>query len=741
MSFLIHNSTRRKALCFGLLTLTALNLVGRAPGGPRSIASTSTPRERESGSVYEKAPPFRTRVLPILTKAGCNAGACHGAATGQGGFKLSLLGYDPEEDFARITREFSGRRIDSNFPEESLFLRKPTQQIDHEGGRRIRRNSPEYQLLVDWIRAGAPYGPPDLYVSGIQVTPADSLRAATNEIVQLKVIAQLSDGTSEDVTSLALYTANDEALAEVSKTGELTTRGKGVTSVMIRYSGQVTAARIAVPFAQNEIQTANFPSQNFIDDYIRTELQRLQISASPPASDSEFLRRVFLDLIGRLPSLGETRSFLAQPGTLSRREMMIDQLLQREEFVDFWTMKLADLLLISGKHGGEAATKAYYRWLRDQIARKTGFDEMTRALLTATGETTKCGPANFLMLANDPRDLAEHVGRIFLGTQIACARCHAHPADRWTQQDYHRFAAYFANLTRDGGVIRASMPGELVNPKTGQPFSPKPLGAPARASRNGADPRLELAQWLTSSENPLFARTIVNRIWKHLLGRGLVEPVDDLRPTNPPTLPALLEALADHFARGGHDLRGLIRTIANSRTYQLTSRTAGLNQLDDRFYSHAYLKELAPQVYVDAVAQVTDLPDHFVGYPSGTRAVQLVDTSSPVYALDVLGRCRRDRVCDGQSTSGGGVAQALHLINGETINAKLHGGRVRQLLSRAAGPREIVEELYLRALTRVPNPGESAEWERVLARAANKEEAIQDLLWVLLNSREFAFNH
>ncbi|MCI0536889.1 MAG: DUF1549 and DUF1553 domain-containing protein, partial [Verrucomicrobiales bacterium] len=631
---------------------------------------------------------FRTRILPILTKAGCNAGACHGAATGQGGFKLSLLGYDPEEDHDRITREIGARRINIEEPAESLFLRKPTRQVEHEGGRRIPRTSEAYQMLLRWIAAGAPYGAKDLTVTAISVTPPDSLLATTNQTLQLRVSAFLSDGSQEDATAQALYTSNDDAVAEVSKSGEITTRGRGLTSIMVRYAGQVAAARIAVPFGGVDPSEPGFPTNNFVDAHIGAELKRVGLPASELCGQGEFLRRVYLDTIGCLPSADEARAFLREPHSTVARKRIIDGLLQRDEFVDLWTMKFADLLLISGKRGSEASTRAYHNWLREQVARNAPFDQIARSLLTSAGQLTQVGPANFLTLANDPRDLAEQVGRIFLGTQIACARCHAHPADRWTQEDYHRFAAYFARISQDGGRISVRSHGEVDHPKTGQPLSPKPLGSVSPSQNHAEDRRVQLAAWLTAPDNPLFARAMVNRVWKHLLGRGLVEPVDDLRPTNPATHPALLDALAADFIAHRFDLRHLIRTILSSRTYQLSSRVRGLNRLDDRYYSHAYAKELPAPVFLDAIAHVTGLPDQFEGYPQGTRAVQLIGSRTLSYALDVLGRCARERSCDGVSRAGGGLAQALHLINGATINDKLDGGTVADLLARSGTDRE-----------------------------------------------------
>jgi hypothetical protein len=689
----------------------------------------------------EKTPAFRTRILPILTKAGCNSGACHGAATGQGGFKLSLLGYDPEEDHDHITREFGARRLDFESPGESLFLRKATGRTEHEGGRRIPRNSDSYKIVLNWIAAGAPYGPRELHVREITISPADTLLKSTNQSVHLRVTALLSDGSREDVTSLALYTSNDDAMAEVTRTGEVTTRGCGLTSIMVRYSGQVGAARVAVPFGMANAGSREFTPNNFIDEQIQRELKRLGLPSSPMSGQGEFLRRVHLDVTGRLPAFEEVRAFLNTPDSPAKRQRAIDELLQRGEFVDFWTMRLADLLLISGKSGDDS-TRAYHDWLREQVARNAPFDQLVRSLLTASGNVSREGPANYFMLATDPRDIAEHVGRMFLGTQIACARCHAHPSDRWTREDYHRFAAYFARVTRDGGAVKVSAHGEVDHPKTGKALSPKPLGATvASPAGDSVDRRLELAAWTTAPDNPLFARNIVNRVWKHLMGRGLVEPVDDLRPTNPPTHPALLDALSSDFVAGHYDLRRLIRTIVSSRVYQLSSRALEGNRADDRFYSHASPKELPAAAFLDAVAQVTGVPERFEGYPADTRATQLIGSRTPSFALDVLGRCSRERPCEGPARAGGGLAQALHLINGTTINNKLAGGRLAALLARRPADADIIEELYLSALTRPPGAAELAEWKGLLKAAASREEAGQDLLWALLNSREFAFNH
>lgn len=683
---------------------------------------------------------FRTSILPLLTKAGCNSGACHGAATGQAGFKLSLLGYDPVEDYERITREFGARRVDFEHPETSLLLIKASGGFDHEGGNRLKRQSPEFQRLKNWLIQGAPFGPANLEVASIQVGPSNLFLPTLTNLAQLNVTAQLSDGSKQDVTSLALYTANDDAVAEVSKDGQVRAVGPGLTSIMVRYGGQVDAARVAIPFQLSQASNrSDFPARNVIDEHVWAELERLGVPPSPLSGDAEFLRRVTLDLTGRLPTAARVREFLAETNHPTKRERLIDQLIGTEDFVDYWTMHFADLLLLNGTG---ANTTAYFNWLRVQVATNTPFDQMVRELITAQGNLTQVGPANFWLLAADPRDLSEHVGRIFLGSQIACARCHTHPADRWTQEDYHRFAAYFARINREDTGIHLTPRGVVEHPKTGKPLSPKPLGSLGTVPDNASqapDPRIQLAAWMTSADNPLFARTIVNRLWKWMLGRGLVEPVDDLRPTNPPTHPALLEVLAADFKRHGFNLRHTVRMIALSNTYQRTSRTTSGNAADTQLYSHAYLKPLLAPVFADAVAQVTGVDNVYQSYPPGTRAVQLMSPATPSAELDVLGRCLRKRSCETVRTAGGGVTLALHLINGANLQSKLQTGTALELLELS--PPRIVEELYFRALGRPPESQELAEWVSLLQPAHDRTELIQDLLWALLNSREFAWNH
>jgi hypothetical protein len=680
---------------------------------------------------------FPTTVLPILTKAGCNAGACHGAATGQAGFKLSLLGYDPESDHRTITRELAGRRIDMASPGKSLLLQKATRSIRHKGGERIALDSGDYKTLAHWIGGGAVFGPSTLHVASIVVEPSFVLLPGPGASASLKVTATLSDGTVEPVTPHALFTSNDDGIADVDETGKVTVRRRGLAAIMVRYGGQVAAVRVASPLNDAEIAAYALPANNFIDEAVFTELRRLRVPPSPRSDDAQFLRRVSLDLTGRLPEPAAVLEFTREPSTAASRAKVIDDLLTRNEYADLWTLRFADLLLIDSNRLGQHDARVYRDWLRDRIARNVPFDRTVHDLLAARGETGTNGPANFHRVANDPRDMGEFVSGAFLGIQIACARCHAHPFAAWTQDDYYGFAACFARTRQEGSQIVLADRGEVQHPKTLKDVAPKPLGD----ARTDAPDRLTaLADWTVSPRNPYFAKAIVNRVWRDLLGRGIAEPVDDLRVSNPPANPALLDALAADFVAGGYDLRRLIRTIACSSTYQLSSEALEGNRADDRLFSHAQVKPLPAAVLADAVAQATDVAEGYADYPPGTRAVQLIDARTPSDSLDVLGRCTRDNNCNTQ-TRGGGLAQALHLINGSTVNAKMRGGIIDRIVKENLADTEVVKQLYIRTLSRLPTEQEKGYCMGVLAKATQRRDGVEDLLWALLNSWEFVYNH
>jgi hypothetical protein len=681
---------------------------------------------------------FSTRVLPVLTKLGCNSGTCHGAAVGQGGFKLSLLGYDPQADYESILRQYEGRRVNLAAPDESLLIRKPTMQTPHGGGLRFAHGSAPHQILRSWIAAGAPFGSERRHIVRIEVSPTDRLLPTPGQTQQLRVTALYSLGAPEDVTGLALYSSNDDAVATVTPAGKVTVHERGLTAVMVRYLGQVAAVRIGSRFSPANVSVP--VTTNFIDRPLFAELSRLGLPPSPLAGDAEFLRRVFLDLTGTLPAPAEVRGFLREPPGPKKRQRVIEELLGRPEFVDLWTLRLADTLLINSKRMGEGPARAYQAWLREQVARNTPFDQVVRTLLTAQGDLVQNGAANFSRVATDPRDVGEFVSRTLLGVRVQCARCHHHPFDHWTQDDYYGLAAFFTQARDDGSRLVVGKGGEVQDPRTGRDVPPRFLdgrGAPAAIG----DRRAALAAWLTSPRQRMLATATVNRVWKHLMGRGIIEPVDDVRVTNPPSQPALLQVLADDFVASHYDMRHMIRSIVSSRAYQLSSRTNRVNRRDERFFSHAYVKPLAAQVLADAIAQATGVPEQFPDQPAGTRATQLTDAQVPSYTLDVLGRCRRETSCDTPAQYGGGLPQALDLINGPAVNGKLRGGVVDRLLSEGRETGTVIEELYLRTLNRFPVARERSYWQKLLTAGSERRQGVEDLLWALLNSREFSFNH
>jgi uncharacterized protein DUF1549/uncharacterized protein DUF1553 len=677
---------------------------------------------------------FATQILPILTKSGCNSGACHGAATGQGGFSLSLLGYDAIHDHAAITHALGGRRIDLADPARSLLLRKSTRTIKHKGGRKLIVDSASYITLRQWIAAGAPAGSPSLVVTGLQVEPADLLLKSPGDSSPLRVTARLSDGSTTDVTALALYDSQDDAVAEVSSEGVVTLLRRGASAVMIRFGGQVTAVRAAVPFQADDVPL-DFTTVSFIDEHIAAELRRLHLPASAPSSASTFLRRVHLDVAGRLPTEAEARAFLSQPDTSTAREAVIASLIGSTDFVDLWTMRLADVLLISSKKQGVEGSRVYHDWLHAQMARNTPLNTLVKTLLTGQGDTTHEGPANFYRLTTDPRDMGEFVSRSLFGVRLACARCHHHPFDRWGMDDYYAFAGWFAQTAFEGSRVVLRNRGEVEHPQTRKPMVPRLLGA-VSAVELPSDRRETLAAWAVHADNPFFARAWVNRVWKHLMGRGLVEPVDDLRASNPASMPELLNALAADLVRHDFDLRHLVRVIASSRAYQLASSSSGVNQLDDRFGSHAHVKPLSGPVLADALSQA--MGTRFL--PSEMHAVQMHDPAAESYTLDVLGRCPRTDECGNPALFGGGLSQALHLLNGDDLNRSLRES-VAQQLKMNGDIAAMIESFYLRSLSRMPTGEERTHWLAQTAQTKDKAALGEDLLWALLNSREFAFIH
>ncbi len=688
-----------------------------------------------SGSVPADAPDFETQVLPVLTRAGCNSGACHGAAIGRGGFKLSLLGYDPSADYDNLLFEYHGRRVNLARPEKSLVLRKPGGKIVHEGGVKLPAGGDAFNLVLDWIKAGAPRGG-ERRLLALEVSPAKSRLTAPGDNVQLKIAARFNDGRSEDVTRWALLTPADPAALRVSADGEVTANRRGQHALMVRFLGEVSAATVTIPLHAEPAAAKDWPRANFIDDHIHQTLRELHLSPSPLADDATFLRRVFLDLIGTLPEPKEVQAFGSDRAG-NKRSRCIDQLLERPEFVDHWAYKWGDLLRIESQRLQPQGAAAFHQWLREQIAKNTPLDRLAARLLSATGDGFESGAVNFSRVPRDALVHAEYVSQVFLGVRLQCANCHNHPLDRWTQDDYHGLAAVFAPLSRSGRAVELKDRGEVIHPRTGKAARPRIPGGPFLTA-DDADARQKLTAWLADGQNPFFARAAVNRLWRELMGRGLVEPVDDHRASNPPTHPELLDALARDLVEHGFDVKHTIRMIAKSSAYQRSSLSNATNKNDDRFYAKAVVRALPPQVLVDAVVKVTGVAEKLGTLPPQTRAIALGDSRVPSQPLDLLGRCSRDNDCVTVNPAGG-LPLALHIIHGPWLNAKISNpqGRLHQRLREKRSVDDIVTEFYLVALSRPPTAAEMQHWQRRLS----DERSLEDFLWGLLNSSEFGSNH
>jgi hypothetical protein len=732
--------------------------------GSATIAATvkggrATARVQVTGVGSPFAWNFRNHILPVLTKAGCNAGACHGAAAGKGGLKLSLRGFDPDADYAVLTRQASGRRVIPGDPAHSLLILKPTMTLPHGGGRRIERASRDYRVLAGWIAAGAPRPrPDDPRVQSLEVfPPLATLRPGDTQ--QIVVRAHYSDGHAEDVTRWVKFGSSDNNVALVDDNGRAKMTGSGEAAITVWFSSKVTFARVASPFpnAPPAAAYAKADRVNFIDALVIKKLQTLGISPSAACSDGEFIRRASLDAAGVLPTPAETRAFAADPSP-QKRVKLVDALLARPEFTDYWAYKWSDLFLVSSKKLSAPAMKVFYAYLRKSVADNKPWNQLAREILTPSGSNLDNGAANFYVMHKDPIELTETTTQAFLAMPLMCARCHNHPLEKWTQRDYYQMANLFSRVRLKNGdragevLVLASDEGNINLPRLGIPLPPRPLDGVETPLTATTDRRQIAADWLTSPSNPYFAKALVNRVWRNFMGRGLVEAEDDLRMTNPPSNQELLDALAADFVKGGYDVRRLIRTIMLSATYQRTSTPSGNNARDDRYYSRYIVRRLPAEVILDALSQVTGVPTAFDGYPKGTRALQLPDSQVASYFLTSFGRPERERTCACERQQEPNVAQALHLSNGDTINMKLRapGGLIERLLKANATDDQSLDEIYLAALCRLPDAAERAKAKAVLADAARpaagapaeaRRAVLEDLCWAVLTDKEFLFNH
>jgi hypothetical protein len=744
------NQTVLASIAAGALAVTppaSAQVTGIAPPAVTPMAShavaSSTPVS------------FRQHVIPVLTKMGCNSGACHGAAAGKNGFALTLRGYDPEADYDTITRAAGGRRVNKLEPAKSLLLLKPTETLPHMGGKRFEVGSPEYAVLAGWISTGMPAPrDADASLADIAVTPA-SETLAVGDTRQLRVEARYSDGTREDVTRWARYGSADQSVAQVDDKGRLTMRGHGETAVSVGFLTSVALARVRSPYP-NDIPSSVFDGaaqHNRFDGLVLAKLRELRIRPSGLCTDAEFIRRAYLDAAGILPTRDEVERFLADPSA-DKRARLVEALLNRPEFVDYWAYKWSDLLLVSGRSLGRSNVRSFYDWIRASVASNTPWDRFVRELTTASGRTDQVGAASYFLIHRNPIDIAENYTQAFLGLTLTCARCHNHPMEKWTQRDYYQFANLFARVTvkdddrafatkGDTALVYSADSGEILHPRLGRALPPRPLDGVAMKAGAREDRRAYVAAWLTSPSNTQFARTIVNRVWASLLGRGLVHPVDDLRATNPASNEELFTALTADFVEHGFDVKRLIRTTMNSATYQRSADTDETNVKDDRYYSHHLPRRLPAEVILDAYSQVTAVPTRFEGYPKGTRALQLPDTKVDSYFLTVFGRPERALTSAAERQMDPTLPQALHAINGDTLNKKLmdDDGRIAALARSARASGEIAADIYLSALSRPPSAGERRAVAARIDAAADRRQIVEDLAWAVLTSREFLFTH
>jgi hypothetical protein len=710
---------------------------------------------------------FRNDVVPILTRHACNSGGCHGKSTGQNGFRLSLLGFEPDFDYRSLVLESRGRRVFASTVDGSLILAKATGRVPHGGGRRIEPDSEDYRVLRDWIRNGAPDSRPnEPQLTGIAVTPPQGVLSTSTKIV-LKVTAHYSDGRQQDVTGRSLYESNSPEIGDVDHLAQVTTSTRGGQfAVMVRFGGQIAVFRGTVPFARQSgfdlaaALKAAHANSNGVDKHLVAQWKTLNVAPSPAASDTAFIRRATLDICGTLPTAAEVTAYV-DDSSIVKKSMLIDRLLERPEHASYFALKWADILQNRGRSYSSRrqreGTTLLTEWVRDSIATNKPYDQFVAEILTATGSQQQNPPAVWYRSVRTTQDYVESVAQAFLGVRIQCAQCHHHPAERWSQGDYYSFAANFARVGRKGGFADAEIPtseviflkdhGEVVHPRSGDVMSPRPLGGPDFKLSRYDDPRRALAKWMTSPENPFFARTLANRMWGHFLGRGIVHPIDDSRSTNPPSNPALLEELTRELVDSGYDVRHLIRVITKSTAYGLSSEPTAHNKDDIQSFARFPLRRLSAEVLLDGLSQVLEVPTEFAGgpgkFPAGTRAIELPDENVPTSFLDVFGRPGRTSACECERSDDPALAQALELVNSKEIQKKLTAkdGYVARLSTNKESHVDNVREIFLKVFAREPRSEESQAAVEFLESESDRAEAYRTLLWSLLATNEFMFNH
>jgi hypothetical protein len=722
-----------RALADGATTLR-VKVAGKSVTIPVTVTGSSSPRSYH----------FENDIEPLFGRFGCNSSGCHGKAEGQNGFKLSVFGFDAAADYSALLKEGRGRRVFPAAPERSLLLTKASGQVPHGGGIRIPFDSDTYRLIRAWIAAGAPMGSPDApTVERIRVEPAERV-LGMGAVQQLRVVARYSDGRDVDVTHIARFQSNNDAVASVGADGLVKTADvPGEAAVMASFGNEVAVVRVLVP-REGAIDYPKLPEHNFIDPLVDAKLKKLRIVPSGPVDDAEFFRRVHLDIIGTLPAADEVRKFLADT-TADKRSKIIDALLERPEYADYWALKWADVLRVDRQALGPQGAYAYYKWIRQSIANNKPFDQFAREIIVAEGPIDESPAGNFYRVVTKPGDAANTLSQVFLGVRIACAECHHHPFDRWSQTDYYGMAAYFSPIgvrpIGAGPAVTAQGEATARHQRTGAAIAATPLGG--KASEKKGDRREELAAWMTAVDNPYFARNLVNRLWAHFLGRGIIEPVDDVRSTNPPTNPELLDALARKLVESSYDVKAMVRLICNSRVYQTSSTPNETNKRDDQNYSRALFRRPDAEVLMDMVTMTTGVPEKFEGQPLGTRAIELWDSKVRSYFLRQFGRPTRTSACECERIGEPNIAQVLHLLNGDFVDHRLRhdGGRIAQWVRSSQSDEKILEDMFLTFLGRPMKPAETKLALDHIRKARSRREGFEDIGWALLNTKEFLFNH
>jgi uncharacterized protein DUF1549/uncharacterized protein DUF1553 len=702
-----------------------------------------------SGQQTPEPVSFRYETLAALTRQGCNSGACHGSPSGKGGFRLSLRAYDPVLDAGTLVRESYNRRTNLAEPENSLLLRKPTLAVPHGGGRRLQPTDTTYALLRDWIAEGCVVDPPDApHCVRVEVYPRERVLHRPAHTQQLLALAHFSDGSVRDVTLLASFSSSDDAVATVDGQGNVVGLERGEAAILVRYLEFMDTSSLMFLRDVEGFRWRNPPQENFVDRHVFEKLRQLQIAPAELATDEEFVRRVYLDVIGQLPTIAQSRAFV-QDRDPQKRSKLIDALLARPEYAEFWALKWGDLLRLRNAKMTPAGVHKFHRWLVRALEDDMPYDQFARELLTATGSTYTNPPANYFRTAVDTNDCTESTSQLFLGIRIQCAKCHNHPFERWTQDNYYGIGAFFQRVERkkvvgqEEMVVWVARSGEVVQPRTGRQMKPwLPLAGDADLPGEN-DRREAFCAWLTRDDNPFFARVEVNRLWGQLLGRGIVEPVDDFRDSNPPANKALLDALARDFVEHGYNVRHTLRTILNSRTYQLSSRKNAFNQDDTRYFSHARARLLTAEQLLDAICAVTDVSEKYAGLPAGLHATQLPSPDVENSFLKVFGQPARETACQCERGGESNLSQALQMINGPLVHGKLRDAhnRLRQLIAAGKANREIIGELYLAAFSRPPSEPELTAAVKHVAASGDQVRGLEDVCWALLNANEFLFQH